>query len=230
MESGKNRVLLSSAFLAPVQYYTKLLSYQEVGIEQFEHFLKQSYRNRTTILSANGPQNLTVPVTEGSNSKRLLRDVIISYDHPWQKLHWRALLAAYNNAPFFEYYCDSLKPFFQEKRWRYLIDFNEEIQQVILAEMNLKITTKLTEFFASPGEISSGTTDFRYAIHPKTSHQQHDENFIPVVYMQVFQEKFGFTPNLGILDLLFNEGPMAVDILKKSTSQKRTGGLGDLET
>ena len=217
MKSGKDGVILSSAYLAPVQYYSKLVAYDEVWIEQFEHFLKQTYRNRTTILSANGPQNLTVPVTEGSNSKRIMRDVAISYDHPWQKLHWKALKSAYNNAPFFEYYADAIAPFFFEKRWSYLMDFNNEIQQIVLAELNLKCIPEKSSSYTAPAEIPAGIADFRYSIHPKTNRQVSDENFVPIVYMQVFQEKFGFTPNLSILDLLFNEGPMALDILMQST-------------
>ena len=219
MEQSNKTVILSSAYLAPVQYFTKLLYYSEVWIELSEHFLKQSYRNRCTILSANGIQNLTVPVAEGSNSKRAISDVIISYDHPWQKLHWKALLSAYNNAPFFEYYADSLSPFFHEKKWKFLTDYNLEIQQVVLEELNLTRLVKATEEFFAAGDLPSGTDDFRYTIHPKASKRTRDENFVPVVYMQVFQEKFGFIPNLSIIDLLFNEGPMASNVLQRSCKQ-----------
>jgi hypothetical protein len=222
MEHGNFRVILSSAYLAPVQYFTKLVSYDEVWIELNEHFLKQSYRNRCTILTANGIQNLSIPVTEGSNSKRKIRDVLISYDHPWQKLHWKAILSAYNNAPFFEYYADSIAPFYQQKKWKFLIDFNNEIQSVILNEIEIKCPIKFSEDFIDAKYIPSGTNDFRYTIHPKASHQIEEKNFIPQVYMQVFQEKFGFTANLSIIDLLYNEGPMARDILKKSI---RNSGL-----
>jgi len=217
MEQGNKSVLLSSAFLAPVQYFTKLTGYREVWIELSEHFLKQSYRNRCTILTANGIQNLTVPVTDGSNSKRVIRDVTISYDHPWQKLHWKALISAYNNAPFFEYYADSLSPFFHEKKWKFLTDYNLEIQQVILNELNLSCQVKVTEKYCDTVGLPSGTDDFRYAIHPKPGRHVSDEHFVPAVYMQVFQEKFGFTPNLSIIDLLFNEGPMASDVLRRCT-------------
>ncbi len=216
MEQGNNRVILSSAYLAPVQYFSKLINYDEVWIELSEHFLKQSYRNRCTILTANGSQHLSIPVTEGSNSKREIRDVKISYDHPWQKLHWKALLSAYNNAPFFEYYSDSIAPFYQENKWKFLTDFNQEIQSAVACELNLKCQISCTENYLSGKNLPSGTADFRTSIHPKKSHQIADANFNPQVYMQVFQEKFGFTPNLSIIDLLFNEGPMALDILKKS--------------
>lgn len=216
MEEGINRVILSSAYLAPVQYFTKLVTYDEVWIELREHFLKQSYRNRCIILTANGIQSLSIPVAEGSNSKRMIRDVALSYDHPWQKLHWRAIISAYNNAPFFEYYCDSLAPFYHEKRWKFLADFNLEVQSVILQEMNAVRSIRFTEEFILPGNMPPGTADYRYSIHPKISRQANDENFRPVAYMQVFQEKFGFTPNLSIIDLLFNEGPMALKVLRDS--------------
>jgi len=221
MEQGKNRVILSSAYLAPVQYFSKLAAGDEVWLEINEHFLKQSYRNRCTILTANGPQNLSIPVTNGSNSKRLIQEVNISYDYPWQKQHWKAMLSAYNNAPFFEYYSDGLSPFYQSKKWKFLIDFNLEIQSAILNEMNLKCNIKKTDDFLAVGEIPAGMDDFRYTINPKQNRQEADPCFAPTVYMQVFQEKFGFIPNLSIVDLLFNEGPMALDVVKNSTLGKK---------
>ena len=215
MEQGKNKVILSSAYLAPVQYFSKLATYVEVWIEVNEHFLKQSYRNRCTILTANGPQNLSIPITEGSNSKRIIRDVAISYDYSWQKQHWKAMLSAYNRAPFFEYYADHLAPFYQGKKWEFLIDFNAEIQAAIFEEINLPCAPQVTVDFCALGDVSENMDDFRYSIDPKPARQRQDPHFIPTTYMQVFQEKFGFTPHLSILDLLFNEGPMALDVLRK---------------
>ena len=214
MEMSNGKVLLSSAYLGPIQYYSKLLQYRDIGMELNEHYLKQSYRNRCRILTSNGVQSLSIPVAEGSNSKKKTSEVVISYDHPWQKLHWRAILSAYNNAPFFEYYADSLAPFYHEKNWKFLIDFNIEIQRVVLNELNLKCDFQVTETFIPPSGIQAAD-DFRYIIDPKSIRQKADTHFSPIVYMQVFQEKFGFTPNLSIVDLLFNEGPMAVDVLRK---------------
>lgn len=222
MEPSNKKVLLSSAYLAPVQYFTKLIQYEEVWIELSEHFLKQSYRNRCVILTANGPQTLSIPVTEGANSKRMIAEVSISYDHPWQKLHWKALLSAYNNAPFFEYYADALAPFYHEKKWKFLTDFNREIQSVVLDELSLRVVCKNTDHFLRPQLLPPDTDDFRYAIHPKAGKQLPDSSFAAETYMQVFQDKFGFTPNLSILDLLFNEGPQSADLLRRCIRTAKT--------
>ena len=207
MNIQKTAVLLSSAYLAPIQYYTKLIGYQYIYIENCESYLKQSYRNRTIILSANGPLQLSLPVVDGPRAKGPIRDLRISYDQPWQQMHWRGISSAYNNSPFFEYYADDLSPFFHEKKWKYLIDFNSEIQNAVLNAINLELDIKATVDYFPQGEVPETIDDFRYSIHPKPQKQDIDQRFFPTAYTQVFHEKWGFVPNLSILDLLFNEGP-----------------------
>ena len=212
MENQKTEVLLSSAYLAPIQYYTKLISYPVVYIEYCESYLKQSYRNRTVIVTANGPLQLSLPVSDGPGAKGPIRDIKLSYDQLWQQMHWRGISSAYNNSPFFEYYADDLAPFFHEKKWKYLFDFNTEIQTAIIKAINLKVTIKYTADYIPWGEVPESTADFRYIIHPKQ--QNPDQSFYPTLYTQVFHEKWGFVPNLSIIDLLFNEGPQTINHLR----------------
>jgi len=214
MENHKTEVLLSSAYLAPIQYYTKLISYPVVYIEYCESYLKQSYRNRTVIVTANGPLQLSLPVADGPRAKGPIRDLKLSYDQLWQQIHWRGISSAYNNSPFFEYYSDDLAPFFHEKKWKYLLDFNNEIQAAILKVLNLKVTIKYTTEYIPQREVPETTADFRYCIHPKHQKQDPDQCFYPTLYTQVFHEKWGFVPNLSIIDLLFNEGPQTIDYLR----------------
>jgi hypothetical protein len=214
MDNQKTEVLLSPAYLAPVQYYTKLISYQDVFLERCESYLKQTYRNRTVILTANGPLQLSLPVVDGPRAKGPIRDLQLSYDSQWRQVHWRGISSAYNNSPFFEYYADDLTPFFHEKKWKYLIDFNFEIQNTVLKAINLDLAIKYTAEYISQGEVPETTDDFRYSIHPKPQKQSVDQGFLPIPYTQVFHERWGFVPNLSILDLLFNEGPGTINHLR----------------
>ena len=214
MDNQKTEVLLSTAYLAPIQYFTKLVSFQQIYIEYCESYLKQSYRNRAVILAANGSLQLSIPVADGPRAKGPIRDLKLSYDQPWQLMHWRGISSAYNSSPFFEYYADDLAPFFHEKKWKYLFDFNLEIQNAILKAINLDVTIKPTLDYYPQGEAPETTDDFRYTIHPKQQKQESDPHFFPAPYTQVFNEKWGFVPNLSILDLLFNEGPETISHLR----------------
>ena len=193
--------LLSTTYFGPVQWYQKLYRTDEVLIERWESFLKQTYRNRCVIATTQGVQALTVPVEKPSTIS-YIKDLKISDHGNWRHLHWNALQSAYGESPFFEYYQDDIRPFF-EKRWTFLLDFNEEIR-IKMCEL-LDIQPKV-EY--SGQWIVECSMDFRSAISPK--HPLPDPDFQPKPYYQVYQQKHGFLPNLSILDLLFNMGPESI--------------------
>ncbi len=204
-----NSVLLSTAFFAPVQYYSKFLKYDEIYIEQFEHFNKQTYRNRCVIMGGNGPIQLVVPVVKGRGRKILIKDLKISYDIEWQRNHWRTIFSAYNSSPFFEYYKDDIQPFFETKH-EFLFDFNLKIHENVCELLEIQNNTFLTTDFE---KVPDETLNLREIISPKIS-PEIDLEFQPQKYTQVFSEKLGFVPNLSILDLIFNEGPNSYSILE----------------
>jgi hypothetical protein len=198
--------ILSSTYFGPVQWYQKLAHSDTVYLEQHDHFIKQTYRNRCIIATTQGPQALTVPVESPQGlriDKTEMKDVRISDHGSWRHLHWQALQSAYGESPFFEFYAYDLHPFF-EKHWDFLFDFNLAITQKMCELLDIEPHIELTEEYMQP----DGMVDYRDAIRPK--HPLPDASFTPRPYYQVYQQKFGFLPNLSILDLLFNEGNEAV--------------------
>jgi hypothetical protein len=213
----QDEIYLSTAYLGNIQYFGKFIAAQKVYIEQHEHYLKQSYRNRCEILTANGRLTLVIPVERSNGKKMFIRDVQISYAQPWQNSHWRALTVAYNSSPFFEYYCDDLKPFF-ERNEIFLFDFNTKLTNKILELMGINTPIFFTDEYKNFDDDFA--FDHRQNINPKARFYADDKTVSPQKYYQVFAQKFGFVPNLSIVDLLFNEGPNAKDELGKSIKYK----------
>jgi hypothetical protein len=202
--------ILSSAYFPPIQYFSKVVGFNSLTIEQYENYAKQSYRNRCRILSPSGIQSLSIPVGKISGKKQLVKDIKIDYTLNWQSNHFKSIQTAYFSSPFYEYYIDAFLPFFKKKTV-FLFDFNQEIIDMLLHEMQIKRTIVFSESFQPEYQIP----DYRTTIHPKTEHSS-DKEFISIPYTQVFFDKFDFAPNLSIIDLLFNEGPAAINLLEDS--------------
>ncbi|MBO4985390.1 MAG: WbqC family protein [Bacteroides sp.] len=206
-------VYLTSAYLAPVHYYAKMLSADKVYIEQYDHYLKQTYRNRCTIAGPNGELALTIPIVKPDNVKCPTRDIQISDHGNWRHLHWNAIESAYNHTPFFEYYKDDFRPFY-ERKFRFLVDFNENLRQLVCSLIDMQPLVEYTTNYQVI--LPEDAYDLRESIHPKKDFQATDPSYHPLPYYQVFQERLGFLPNLSIVDLLFNMGPESLLVLKKS--------------
>ena len=202
---------LSTAYFAPISYYSKLLSDNSAAvIEKHENYVRRSYRNRCTIYAANGLQDLVVPVVKTDNSKIPVTEVEISYDTLWQKQHFKAIESAYRRSPFYEYYIDGLMAFFNCRHYN-LYEFNMLIMKTVCRLLKIPLNIReSSDYVKFAGE---GIIDLRNVIHPKINHAHIIPGFIPPVYNQVFAAKFGFKPDLCILDLLFNTGPEAGKLL-----------------
>lgn len=220
-------MILSTTYFGPVQWYSKLCrcTGRTVHIEACESFVKQTYRNRCYIATANGPQALTIPVTHapaaipsgtigshtvGKEKKADISSLLISDHGNWRHLHWQALQTAYGESAFFEYYADDFRPFYIDEgpespvRLERLLDYNMAGMRLISRLLDLDIEFVPTSAYLPP----TAGGDLRYDIRPKNAPP--DADFTPRPYYQVYREKNGFLPNMSILDLLFNEGPEAV--------------------
>lgn len=180
-------LILPSFYLAPVSYYCALYRAEEAKVEVYDHYCKQTCRNRCCIDSPNGPLILSIPV-EKTFGHILLRDVRISDHGNWRHQHWNALVSSYRQTPFFEFYAEDFHPFY-EKKWTYLADFNEELMHLVCNLLDIATPfSRTTEYTPSSSIVDYGV---------KT-------------YYQIFSSKHGFLPDLSIVDLLFNMGPEGI--------------------
>jgi len=205
MNSSK-RIILSTTYLGPIEYFAKVALNDDIILDPNENYIKQTYRNRCLIAMANGKFPLIIPVNKPNGNHTKVKDVKISYFEKWQQLHWRTLNTAYSHSPFFLFYQDVFEPFYQ-KQYKYLLDFNEALFYTVLDLLKLKSQVSFSEKYIET--IDSHWIDYRNTFSPKKKSVVMFPN-----YIQVFEEKHGFMPNLSIIDLLFNEGPAAIDYLK----------------
>jgi len=205
-------VLLSTAYLAPVEYYLQMNTHSQVIIERHCNYIKQTYRNRCVIASANGLQTLSIPILKPDSPKCLTKDIRIAEHGNWRHLHWNAIVSAYNSTPFFEYYADDFLPFY-EKPWHFLFDFNEALRELVCSLLDISPKISYSDQYILPPdplkEAGEGVLDLREVIHPKKAID--NPNLKP--YYQVFENRYGFQANLSIIDLLFNMGNEAVTFL-----------------
>jgi hypothetical protein len=193
-------LVLPSNYFAPANIYAAILQSDTIIFDVHENFVKQTFRSRCEIYGANGKQLLSVPVEKRGNHIHA-NQVKICYKEDWQKIHWRSIVSAYRNSPYFEYYADEFQPFFETKI-ELLFDLNMLLHRIIMKLLKAEINHEFTQTYIS--DFGESILDLRK-----------EKIILPEIsgYNQVFEERYGFISDLSILDLLFNTGPDALDIL-----------------
>lgn len=195
--------IFPTSYLPSIQYVALFLKNDAPKIELFESYQKQSCRTRCNVMTANGLQTLTVPIVKTNGNHTLTKDIAISYKEPWQQIHQRCLEAAYHKTPYFEYYFPYLEKAFSTK-FDTLIELNEFCLKFILKTLKINKEIVYTEDF----ESISDANDYRVSL---SKWSLEATNFPK--YYQVFDDRQPFVSNLSVIDLIFNEGPEAINYL-----------------
>lgn len=200
---------LSTAYFPPIEYFYHILKSENIVIDNWETYKKQTYRNRCNVYSEKGLMPLTIPVTKPQGNGTKTNDILIADMNKWKGNHWKTIETAYMNSPFYEYYKEEIYEEFI-KQYNKLTDFNNSLLKVILKLLEIDKQINYSESFIKPNTFPN---DYRFNISPKESN-----SLIFDEYIQVFSDRHGFIENMSILDLIFNLGPEAkyyLDNLKK---------------
>ncbi|HRO42319.1 MAG TPA: WbqC family protein [Flavipsychrobacter sp.] len=207
-----------------IVWWCQVLQTEKVVFDVNEHFEKMTYRNRYHIAGANGLLKMSIPIQGGREHKSAMGNTRIANQDKWQQQHWRTLISAYSNAPYFEFYCSALEELFIRK-FEWLADFNLATIHWLKQQLQISFEEQNTNAFQK--QYPDATCDLR---NSKSETQRspsiiHTSTFqlsnLPTVqlYQQVFQERTGFLPNLSLLDLLFAEGPYALKWLRENSKR-----------
>ena len=235
--------IFPTAYFPCISYVARLLADDAPVIEIFDTYHKQTYRNRCHVMTANGVQMLSVPVKQVNGNHTKTKDMVISTVEPWQQIHRRCLESAYMSSPYFEHYYSYLSPIFEQhfeklidlndaalkailkmlkvkKEISYTSDYVKEADddfRNVFVKWNpeswlMKVSDGALRLRSVPEE--TGTLRLRSAAPQSTSfNSATPQATIQKSYYQVFENKFPFAPDLSVLDLIFNEGPEAMDYI-----------------
>jgi hypothetical protein len=200
-------VLIETQFLPPLEFYCAVSNFDQIEIEYFEHYVKQSYRNHTIINTSNGSHKLVLPLTSKGN-RTLIKDVKIDYTYGWLNNFWRTIESAYRKSPYFEHYADDVRQVIFKKP-AYLVDLNNALLELSFKWLQWEKAILSTRSY---NKIPS-SHDFRNVLLSKKPY--HSRKFYQAIaYTQVFGA--GFVENLSIMDLIFCKGPESGGIIKAS--------------
>lgn len=196
-------LILPATYLPNIEYVARLIAAgDDYIIDCGEHYIKRSVRNRTTIMTANGVLDLTVPVVNANRPRTPMHKMKIDYSKPWQHQHWVAICSAYRSSAYFDYFAERLEPFYTNHHSS-LVEFNLAILRTLLDFMGYKAPLRTTTEYVTAAE---GDIDMR----PKLF----QSDFSTPHYFQLFSDRHPFADNISILDLLMSEGNSAMDLLR----------------
>lgn len=204
-----SKLYLGTAYWAPISYFTALYRHGGAVIEQYDSYIKQTYRNRCNIIGAQGVQALTIPI-EKPAPHTIMRDVRISEHGNWRHLHRTAIASAYGSSPFYEYYADDINRLY-EQRYEYLVDYNCAQIECVCRWLDITLDVQRSNDYLR--KDSADIIDMREVIHPKHPSTDILCNYLPRPYYQVFASRYGYIQDVSILDLMCNMGNESLLVL-----------------
>lgn len=197
-------IILPSVYYGSTEYWAALVKGgEDVVIDLGEHYVKRSERNRTEIMTSGGVMQLSVQLAHANRPRQPMRSMRVDYSKRWQHQHIEAMRSAYRSSPYYDYYAERFEPLY-ERRWESLVELNMATMERVCSILKVAVP-RVSESYV---EAAADDIDLR-----KKNIEPH---FVVEPYIQVFSDRFEFTPNLSIYDLIMCEGPEAVACLRSA--------------
>lgn len=194
--------ILPSVYFGSIEYWAALVQAGDDAIIDIgENYIKRSERNRTEIMTSNGVMQLSVQLAHANRPRQPMRTMRIDYSKRWQHQHLIAMESAYRSSPYYDYYADRFTPLY-EREWKHLVDLNMAILEAMCKTLKISMP-RISETYITAAE---GDLDLRDKKRGSTPCAE--------PYIQVFDDRQPFVPNLSIFDLVMCEGPEAINYLK----------------
>lgn len=212
-------------------FYHKAMNADKYVVLDSVQFSKREFVNRNRIRGADGALWLSVPVLTKGRFYQHIQEVEINPTDRWQKRHWGRILHSYRKAPYFDTYAPVFQPIYAAS-WKKLMDLNLHIIRTVFDLLGLEIdmclaselsvTGKATELLIGITQAVGGSTYLSgpggkwymdESLFKKSGIRLEYNQFTHPVYQQVYEP---FLPSMAVIDLLFNCGPRAIDVLRSA--------------
>ncbi len=199
-------------------------------------YLTKDWNNRNKIMTAQGPIWLTVPVLSSGHREKLLTEIEINNDVPWQRKHWKSLYLNYQNTAHFKRYADFFEDIYLKRTWKFLTELNDTMLLWFLNTLGIDTIFRDARDYAFQGAKNTlvldmcvqlqadaymfGSLGREYADEESFSRRNIKPCFQDYVHPVYPQQSKTFVSHLSVIDLLFNCGPNSLDILMSGNVSK----------
>ncbi|SOC38408.1 WbqC family protein [Ureibacillus acetophenoni] len=220
-------------YLPWIGYFDKLDQSDSFVILDKVNRANRGFLNRNSILTSNGKLLLTVPLQKGELQ---INKIKIDNSSNWKEKHWGAIEANYKKTPFWTLYKERFKSIYAEDM-DYLCDLNIQFLKLNCEILNIDVKiyreSEFHEDFGTSSErIANIVQKLKGDIYISGSGARaynNPDDFnsrgIKLLYQNfqhpLYSQKWGneFTPNLSIIDLIFNHGPHSIDIIRSKRKE-----------
>lgn len=229
----KRIAILQSNYIPWKGYFDIIHMADEFILYDDMQYTKNDWRNRNKIVTNNGLQWLSIPVSvKGKFTQKINETKVL--DNKWVNRHWRSIQCNYAKAKYFSDYADRIRAVYEACRDEsYLSIINYKFIQEICSILGIR--TKIT--WSSDYQLADEKTErlvqlvkdaggSHYLSGPAAKNYIKEELFVQAGivlewmdysgYPQYTQLSETFEHGVSVLDLIFNEGPYAAQFLKSS--------------